>query len=126
MMGKRAGCQAYGGKQCQTVANVDVSRIHCYPLAMARGREDPKPQREGGIEQRFLTLDEVAIYLNVSVPQAYAMVRSGELPAIKIGGRGVWRVDRRQLEAYIEQKFEETREWARDHPLSPRDRVEPT
>lgn len=94
---------------------------------MARGREHPKPPREGGIEQRFLTLDEVAIYLNVSVPQAYAMVRSGELPAIKIGGRGVWRVDRQQLEAYIERKFEETREWARDHPLSPaRDRVEPT
>ena len=36
-----------------------------------------------------------ARYLNVSRPQAYALVRSGELPAIKLGGRGVWRRDSR-------------------------------
>jgi excisionase family DNA binding protein len=73
-------------------------------------------------EPRFLTLEDVATYLNVSVPQAYALVRSGDLPAIKIGGRGIWRVDRRQLDAFIERKHEETRKWARSHPLSPRER----
>jgi excisionase family DNA binding protein len=44
----------------------------------------------------------------VSVPQVYALVRSGDLPAIKLGGRGVWRVDRDKLDAYLEQLAEET------------------
>jgi excisionase family DNA binding protein len=73
------------------------------------------------VEARFMTLEDVAIYLNVSVPQVYSLVRSGDLPAVKIGGRGVWRVDRRQLEAYIERLHDETKEWARSHPLNPRD-----
>jgi excisionase family DNA binding protein len=57
----------------------------------------------------------------VSVPQVNALVRSGELPAIKIGGRGVWRVDRRQLEAYVDRLHEETAAWAKAHPLIPRE-----
>ncbi len=34
---------------------------------------------------RFLTLDQVADELATSRAQVYALVRSGELPAIKIG-----------------------------------------
>jgi excisionase family DNA binding protein len=71
-----------------------------------------------GVEPRFHTLEDVATVLNVRVAQVYALVRSGELPAVKIGGRGVWRVDRRQLEAYIDRLHEETRAWAKAHPLS--------
>ena len=41
---------------------------------------------------RFLTLADVAEILNVSAAQAYALVRSGEVPAIQVGGRGQWRV----------------------------------
>lgn len=70
------------------------------------------------VEPRFFTLEETARYLNVSRPQVYSLVRSGELPAIKLGGRGVWRVDRRQLESYIERLLKETHEWAKAHPLS--------
>lgn len=70
------------------------------------------------IEPRFYTLDQTARYLNVSRPQVYALVRSGELPAIKIGGRGVWRVDRHQLGTYIERLLNETREWAMANPLA--------
>jgi excisionase family DNA binding protein len=77
--------------------------------------------RGGQVESRFMTLEDVAAYLNVSVPQAYALVRSGELPAIKIGGRGVWRVDRDQLETYVERLHEETKKWAKAHPLNPRE-----
>ena len=47
-----------------------------------------------GVEPRFYTLEDVATILNVRVAQVYALVRSGELPAVKLGGRGVWRVDR--------------------------------
>lgn len=74
-------------------------------------------EEAGAIEPRFMTLDQVAEYLSISNPQAYSLVRSGDLPAMKIGGRGVWRVDRRQLEAYIERVHEETRKWAEEHPL---------
>ena len=37
---------------------------------------------------RFLTLVDVAEVLNTSSAQVYALVRGGDLPAIKIGGRG--------------------------------------
>jgi excisionase family DNA binding protein len=58
---------------------------------------------------RFLTLADAAEVLNISVTQAYALVRSGELRAIKIGAHGHWRVERSMLESYIEAMYEETR-----------------
>ena len=75
-------------------------------------------QGTSNVEPRLFTLDDVAAYLSVSQPQAYALVRSGELPAIKIGGRGVWRVDRKQLEAYVDRLHEKTAAWTKKHPLS--------
>jgi excisionase family DNA binding protein len=83
--------------------------------------ENSERSRRSSIEPRFLTLEDVATFLNVSAAQAYALVRSGELPAVKVGGRGQWRVDKTQLESYIERLHEETREWAKSHPLNPRD-----
>jgi excisionase family DNA binding protein len=59
---------------------------------------------------RFLTLADVEEMLNISTRQAYALVRSGELPAIQVGGRGVWRVEASELEAYIERQYAKTRE----------------
>ncbi len=56
---------------------------------------------------RFLTLDQVAEELATSRAQVYALVRSGELPAIKIGGRGQWRVERFRLEDYIARCYAE-------------------
>jgi excisionase family DNA binding protein len=58
---------------------------------------------------RFLTLADTAELLNISATQAYALVRSGELPAIKIGAHGQWRVEREVLESYIDALYEETR-----------------
>jgi excisionase family DNA binding protein len=58
---------------------------------------------------RFLTLADVAEVLNVSSRSAYALVRSGELPAIKVGTHGHWRIERSVLEDYIEAKYEEVR-----------------
>ena len=81
------------------------------------------PPSERGVEPRFMTLEDVATYLSVSVPQVYALVRSGSLPAIKIGGRGVWRVDREKLEEYVDKLHHETAEWAQAHPLNPREQV---
>ena len=65
-----------------------------------------------------MLLSDVAAELNVSDSQVYHMVRSGELPAIKIGGRGQWRVERAKLEQYIEQKYAETADWVAQNPLN--------
>lgn len=58
---------------------------------------------------RFLTLVDVAEVLNISASQAYALVRTGEVPAIKVGGHGHWRIERDVLESYIAGKYEENR-----------------
>ena len=60
--------------------------------------------------QRFLQLADVCEVLNISSSQAYALVRSGDLPAIRIGGRGQWRVETAVLEDYIQRKYAETRQ----------------
>ena len=53
-------------------------------------------------EPQFLTLADVADILAISASQARAMVRSGELPAIQVGGRGQWRVEKARFEQWIE------------------------
>jgi excisionase family DNA binding protein len=58
---------------------------------------------------RFLQLADVSEILNISLVQARAMVISGELPAIQVGGRGQWRIEASELESYIERKYAETR-----------------
>ena len=67
--------------------------------------------------ERFLQLADVAEVLNISASQTYALVRSGDLPAIKVGGRGQWRVERSKLEEYIERAYAETRAFVDAHPL---------
>jgi excisionase family DNA binding protein len=67
---------------------------------------------------RFLTLADVADVLNISASQTYALVRSGELEAIKIGGRGQWRVERDKLEGYIARMYDQTKQFVSEHPYS--------
>ena len=43
-------------------------------------------------------------------------MRSGELPAIKVGGRGQWRVESSVLEEYIQRCYSETRAFVDAHP----------
>jgi excisionase family DNA binding protein len=66
---------------------------------------------------RFLQLADVAEVLNISGAQVYALVRRGELRAIKIGGRGQWRVEASELEAYIERAYAEADEFVDSHPF---------
>lgn len=58
-------------------------------------------------EPRFLTLTDVAEELAVSQSQMYALVKSGDLPAIQVGDRGQWRVERVKLEEYIVRMYEQ-------------------
>jgi excisionase family DNA binding protein len=68
-------------------------------------------------EHRFLTLADVAEVLNISASQVYALVRNEELKAIKIGGRGQWRVEQSQLEDYIARMYKQTSEFIAKHPF---------
>lgn len=68
------------------------------------------PCQTDAMAQRFLTLADVTDELNISAAQAYALVRSGELPAIQVGGRGQWRVEISELEAYIQRMYAQTRQ----------------
>ena len=61
---------------------------------------------------RFLTLGDTAELLKISAADALDLVRTGELPAIRIGSGRVWRVERAVLESYIEAKYEEARRMA--------------
>lgn len=64
----------------------------------------------GGLA-RFLTLADAAELLSITTRQAYALVHSGELPAIRVGAAGHWRVERTVMESYIEAMYEETRRY---------------
>lgn len=66
---------------------------------------------------RFLQLADVAEILNISGAQVYALVRRGELRAIKIGGRGQWRVEGSELEAYIQRAYADADKFVDDHPF---------
>lgn len=54
---------------------------------------------------RFLTLKDVQEELQISSSQALALVRSGQLRAIQIGGRGQWRIERTMLEEFIAEAY---------------------
>jgi excisionase family DNA binding protein len=82
----------------------------------AFGRRD-LPDSTAMDRPRFLQLADVAEILNISAAQAYALVRSGELPAIKVGGRGQWRVEHEQLEQYIARAYAETKRFVESHPF---------
>ncbi|MGV8877323.1 MAG: helix-turn-helix domain-containing protein [Rhodoglobus sp.] len=58
---------------------------------------------------RFLTLADTAEILCVSPHDVLDLVRSGELPAIKVGSHGQWRIEKMVLESYIGALYEETR-----------------
>jgi excisionase family DNA binding protein len=57
------------------------------------------------VRTRFLTLADVAEILNISAAQAYALVRRGEIRAIKVGGRGQWRIEEDEVERYVESSY---------------------
>lgn len=60
--------------------------------------------------RRFLTLPDVAEALNISMSQTRALIRSGDLEGIQIGGRGQWRVEESKLDEYINRQYEAQRE----------------
>jgi excisionase family DNA binding protein len=75
-------------------------------------------------QPRFLLLADVAEILNTSVAQVYALVRRKELKAMKIGGRGQWRVQASDLEDYIQRMYAEADRFIDDHPFTGKEGAE--
>jgi excisionase family DNA binding protein len=92
---------------------VEDARSHGQPQAYWATMQTATPSPSG--QPRFLQLSDVAEVLNTSSAQVYSLVRSGELPAIKIGGRGQWRVEASELERYIERMYDQTRDFVSKH-----------
>jgi excisionase family DNA binding protein len=69
------------------------------------------------VDRRFLTLADVSEVLNISASQAYALVRNGELRAIKVGGRGQWRIEQSELDRFIAASYEQTEKFIAAHPF---------
>jgi excisionase family DNA binding protein len=61
---------------------------------------------------RFLTVADAAELLAVDVTTVDELIRSGELPAIRVGSSGPWRIERAQLEVWIDEQYEQTRRHA--------------
>ena len=61
-------------------------------------------------KHRFLTIEQVAEELNVSVAQVRALLKSGELRGLQVGGRNVWRIGANDVEDYIAEAYKRTAE----------------
>lgn len=66
--------------------------------------DTPGPDRSAEtLRRRFVPLSALEEMFAISRAQAYALVRTGEIRAIQVGGRHQWRIEVAELEAYIER-----------------------
>lgn len=61
-------------------------------------------------KRRFLTIEQVAEELNVGQPLVKALLRTGELRGMQVGGRGMWRIATTDVEDYITHAYKSTAE----------------
>jgi excisionase family DNA binding protein len=68
---------------------------------------EERPASRAGADpgRRFLTLADVAEILATSVAQVRALIQSGELRYIQIGGRQQYRIEAVELEDYIARMY---------------------
>lgn len=72
------------------------------PIPVAVREHIGMSSKDEWASRRFLTLQQAAEELNTGEGVLRNMIRSCELPAIQVGGRGQWRIERVVLEDYIE------------------------
>ncbi len=68
--------------------------------------------------QRFYTPADVGEVLNVSVRQVRALLQSGDLRGIQVGGRNEWRIEHDELEGYIQRQYERAARFVREGAAS--------
>lgn len=71
------------------------------------GHHDLSDRKDAPVPARFLQIADVAETLNISARAVYALISSGELPAIKVGKS--WRIEVDELEGYIQRAYADTR-----------------
>ncbi len=57
----------------------------------------------------FLTIADVAERLQLSAQGVRALIMSGDLPAIQVGARHLWRIPEDAFDTYVETQLERTR-----------------
>jgi excisionase family DNA binding protein len=60
---------------------------------------------EADTRRELMTTREVLRYLRVTPRTVYRLIRDGDLPAVRMGGR--WRFRRTDLEAWLERQRQE-------------------
>ncbi len=81
-----------------------------------------KHQESSGNELQLLSIVETAALLGCSRANVYALVNAGELPVISIGKSRGYRIDRRDIEEFLQRrKF--CKEGRQPAPPSPRPRL---
>jgi len=65
--------------------------------------DEPRPHR-------FLTIEQAAEELNVKASLIRGLIKTGELRALQVGSRGMWRVGRQDVEDYIADAYRRTAE----------------
>ncbi|HET9649088.1 MAG TPA: helix-turn-helix domain-containing protein [Microlunatus sp.] len=68
------------------------------------------PDHQPKSSPRFLKIEDVALELATSNSQIYAVLRTGELQGIQIGGRKQWRIERSKLEEWIQARYRATQQ----------------
>lgn len=95
--------------RCHSVGGPSTVRGGGMPAAPgARTLGPMNPSDPPSPPGRFVPLEYIMEELSISYSQALALVRSGQLPAIKVGGRGVWRVSLDAFEDFIAERYAET------------------
>jgi excisionase family DNA binding protein len=62
------------------------------------------PDRRAG-ERRFLQVADVAEVLSMKHQHVLALLRRGEIRGVQVGGRGQWRGEDVELDAYIDRLY---------------------
>ena len=82
---------------------------HGYPQPSLRIVERDKQWDHRSMSTRFLTIADVSEQLQLSSQAVRALIRSGDLPAIQVGARKLWRIEDQALEDYIQRQLASTR-----------------
>ncbi|VEG29937.1 helix-turn-helix domain-containing protein [Actinomyces howellii] len=62
------------------------------------------------MKDKFLTITEVAESLQLSAQGVRALIQSGDLPAIQVGARNLWRVPESAFDEYVQNRLAATRQ----------------
>lgn len=70
---------------------------------------------------RFLSVKDVADELAITETAVYTLLKTGEVPAIQVGPKRVWRIERAKLEEYIERQYAAARDAIANGQVTPED-----